>query len=257
VCRDRCSPSFPPRPGWPRETECGLTSPGNPETRQAIFTLFPLFVVLRFELRALSLPEPQPSPFSLWSFWRWGLAFCPGPRTTSFSFCNLAVAEVPGVCYRAQFFSVKMGSHFFPGLTSNLGPPDLCLPSCWDYRREPPGAWPVGPSYAGSAFKSLHKIAQADPRSAFRDSSPDRRDLSSGTGPGAFVRDRASPRPQGSGRSAIIQSLSEHTGPVAFELLYSRSVRTQVQSHGSHVRENQSSLTPALPQPLLSPSEVC
>jgi hypothetical protein len=30
--------------------------------------------------------------------------------------------------------------NYLPGLASNCHPPDLCLQSSWDYRREPP-AW--------------------------------------------------------------------------------------------------------------------
>jgi hypothetical protein len=39
----------------------------------------------------------------------------------------------------SHFTFFEMGlAIYLPGLVLNRGPPDLCLPSSWDYRREPP-----------------------------------------------------------------------------------------------------------------------
>jgi hypothetical protein len=49
--------------------------------------------------------------------------------------CASCVAEMTGVPHLAQPL-VKMG--ILPGLALNCSPPDLHLPSSWDYRYEPP-----------------------------------------------------------------------------------------------------------------------
>jgi hypothetical protein len=36
------------------------------------------------------------------------------------------------------FFCTRVSQNYLPRLASNLDPPDLCLLSNWDYRREPP-----------------------------------------------------------------------------------------------------------------------
>jgi hypothetical protein len=65
-----------------------------------LFFIF-IFLVLGFELRAYTLSHST-SPFFVKGFSRWGL------------------------------------SNYLPGLASNLDPPDLCLLSSQDYRRESP-----------------------------------------------------------------------------------------------------------------------
>jgi hypothetical protein len=84
---------------------------------------------------ALSL-EPHLQPFSLWLFWRQGLAFCPswpGLQPSRFMLPLLIQQALP-----CPLFSIEIGLlNFLSGLTLNLDPPYLSVLSSWYYSREP------------------------------------------------------------------------------------------------------------------------
>jgi hypothetical protein len=76
-----------------------------------------------------------PSPFCFRYFWDRVSHLCPGHPGPRSSIYTSHVARMTDTCYHT--LSVRWGgglTNFLPKLASNLDPPDLYLPSNWDYR---------------------------------------------------------------------------------------------------------------------------